>query len=102
MSGRAIIFITPVVMERDPVPSRPVPGKAIFFPSRPEGFFIIPGISRDNSVPSRELSVPSRISHVIKKIFFYYSQNNTAARLTILDVIFIEFLYRKKADFVVK
>ena len=24
-----------LVMERDPVPSRPVPGKAIFFPSRP-------------------------------------------------------------------
>ena len=79
-----------------PVPSRP--GKSDFFPvpSRPEGFFIIPGISRDNSVPSRELSVPSRISHVIKIFFFYYSQNNTAARLKILDVIFIDFLYRKK------
>ena len=53
-----------------PVPSRP--GKSDFFPvpSRPEGFFIIPGISRDNSVPSRELSVPSRISHVIKIFFF--------------------------------
>ena len=90
-------------MERDPVPSRPVPGNAIFFPSRPvpKAFLSFPEFP--GTTPSRPGNCLSRPGfHMWSKIFFYYSQNNIAARLKILDVIFIDFLYWKKADFVVK